>query len=284
MFDIYNFIDSKDIREYNRRIATKFTPMEQAVLISNSAQTTVEEKLTAWHKLLDMYNEDDFSVIGFPVEGGMYNIDILAESSYYQTFLTTENGYENALRLQSNVSNVVFKLYINGLESNECIFTTYKKAYEYMSNYLHDTSSKQKLEICAIPIDNADIGRINHFIFDSKGRLTEICPDNNGRCGLDMVYIYVPLPFIKGDILRYVNREDDYLIVNSTPDRKYFEHARDSSDMCITAYCISYDGDSFYNDFDHYNIFDLEKCTEDDLPTESKYLFLKLRESILNKA
>ena len=286
MFDIYEFIDSKAIREYNKQLATKFSPLEQAVIIYNSAQTTAEEKLAAWHKLLDTYSEEEFSVIGLPVEGDKYNVDILAESSYYQAFLTTVNGYENALRLQTNAFNAVFKIYINSLEPNKYIFSAYDKAYEYMCQYLQSLSTEQKAVISAIPLDDPDIGRIINFIFDSKGRLTEIDHDHTGRYGLDMIYIYVPLPFVEGDILRLNDGSNEYLIVHRTANREYFQHARDSSDMCITACCISHDGDVFYNDFGHYNIFTLERCSEDELPGDSssfdKKLFLKLREDILN--
>ena len=50
MFNVLDFIDSKEIREYNRN--TKFTPIEQAVLICHSMGTTVDEKMAAWMELL----------------------------------------------------------------------------------------------------------------------------------------------------------------------------------------------------------------------------------------
>lgn len=286
MFDIYDFIDSKDIREYNKQLATKFTPMEQAVLIGNSTQTTVEEKLAAWHELLDTYNAEDFSVITLPVEGGKCNIDVLEESSYFQLLNTTVKSFENALLLKNDTDNIVYKVSVRGVDPNKCIFSAYDKAYEYMCRYLHYISAEQTARISAVPLDDPDISRINRFIFDSKGRMTEIMPDTKGEYGLDVVYIYVPLPFVKGDILRSTDGSDDYIIVHRPTDREYFKHARDSSDMRITAYCINQSDGVFYNDFGHYNIFALEKCTEDDLPTDSKNFnkdfFLKLREDVLN--
>mgnify|MGYP003301955204 CR=1 FL=1 len=44
MFNILDFIDSKEIREYN--CTTKFTPIEQAVLIYHSERTTVDEEMS----------------------------------------------------------------------------------------------------------------------------------------------------------------------------------------------------------------------------------------------
>lgn len=43
--DVLPFIDSPDIREFNRH--TKFLPAEQAVLVAVSKTKTVEEKLEA---------------------------------------------------------------------------------------------------------------------------------------------------------------------------------------------------------------------------------------------
>ena len=58
MFHILDFIDSKDIREYNQN--TEFTPVEQTVLIQHSKGTTVDKKMSVWQELLDTYNEEEF--------------------------------------------------------------------------------------------------------------------------------------------------------------------------------------------------------------------------------
>ena len=63
MFNILDFIDSKDIREHN--LNTQFTPMEQAVLVYHSCLTTVAEKISVWRELLDTYGEDDFKMLSY---------------------------------------------------------------------------------------------------------------------------------------------------------------------------------------------------------------------------
>ncbi len=45
----YNYIDSKDIREYNLQRKTQFSPMELAVLVYHSNVISVEDKLMIWH-------------------------------------------------------------------------------------------------------------------------------------------------------------------------------------------------------------------------------------------
>ena len=57
MFNILDFIDSKEIREYNQN--TEFTPIEQAYLIYHSRKTTVEEKKKARRELLGSYSIEE---------------------------------------------------------------------------------------------------------------------------------------------------------------------------------------------------------------------------------
>ena len=57
MLNILDYIDSKDIREYNRN--TKFTPFEKAYLIYN-CKRPLEEKISALKELLNTYTEEDF--------------------------------------------------------------------------------------------------------------------------------------------------------------------------------------------------------------------------------
>ena len=58
MYDFLKFIDSPDIREYNKD--TPFTPAEWAVLVRASIKRTVEEKIEALQYLLDHYQENEF--------------------------------------------------------------------------------------------------------------------------------------------------------------------------------------------------------------------------------
>ena len=58
MMDLLKFIDSPDVRLFNRN--HQFTPAEWAVLISHSQCTTVQEKLEALHYLVDTFPTEEF--------------------------------------------------------------------------------------------------------------------------------------------------------------------------------------------------------------------------------
>lgn len=78
MYDFLRFIDSSDIREFNKD--TNFTPAEQAVLISLSDKTTVEEKIDALQYLADHYTEAEFQKDSI---GDIVKVESLCSPTYY---------------------------------------------------------------------------------------------------------------------------------------------------------------------------------------------------------
>jgi len=288
MIDIFDFIDSKDIRDYNRQLGTMFTPIEQAVIIYNCDSVTVEEKLAAWHELLDAYNEEDFSKINLPDGGKVTNRDIMLGHTYRQMTEITVDGFEKALLLKNKTENVFYLTQIyageNSTDCEESEFSSYDKAYEYLCNSkkreLLDYGEKLNLTMNyamrVISLDESN-NDMTEFIFDNDFRMTNIYFwTGRENYGLDMIYIYIPLPFKKGDIVHTIDGSNSYAIVPKTPDKNYFIHACDSTAMHITAFCLSERNGEIIDDFGHYNIFSLERCTEEDLPQDS-YVFIRQR-------
>ena len=128
MVDIFDFIDSKDIRKYNLQLGTKFTPIEQAVLIYHSDLKTVEEKLAAWNELLDAYNEENFSEINLPDGGKVTNRDIMFGHTYRQKVEITVKAFEKALKLKSNTEGMLYIVKIYANADSQAYDTTYKEA------------------------------------------------------------------------------------------------------------------------------------------------------------
>lgn len=298
MFDILDFIDSKDIREYNRQLETKFTPIEQAVIIYQCNSKTVEEKLSAWHELLDTYTEEEFEKINLPDGGKVTNRHIMFGHTYRQKVEITVKAFEKALELKSNTNGMVYIVTAyTGSDSNdyeEFEFSSFDKAYEYIC------ASKER-EFMGYDVGVAHISTMyfsikvfeldeksdekTEFIFDNDFRMTQIYYNyEDEKYGLDYVYIYLPLPFKKGDIIRTIDGCNEYAVVPKTPDKSYFIHAYDATAMHITAWCLGEDEGEIIDDFGHYNIFNLERCTEDELPEDSSYFskerFLMLRSKL----
>lgn len=68
--DIYNFINSKDIRNYLRKINYEFTPVEAAWLVWQYFDATRQEKFEAWQEIIDTMPDCPVEVCkGFDVDG-----------------------------------------------------------------------------------------------------------------------------------------------------------------------------------------------------------------------
>lgn len=59
MMNIYKYIRSKDVREYNEKIGHKFTATESAFLVWLNYEITLKEKHDAWREIMrDMQDEE----------------------------------------------------------------------------------------------------------------------------------------------------------------------------------------------------------------------------------
>ena len=275
MFNILDFIDSKCVREYNKD--TPFTPIEQAVLIIYSEGTSVEEKMAAWRDLLDAYHEEEFEMTRF----GKRRFHDKTNRKILEDTLTE---WENALSLKTACSNMVFEasFYESAIpdSTNPVYFADFESAFSYLKEeeqeYLDD-DNLQKVQTQA-KIRAKSLGTHSQddtiFYFDNDLRMIRISPGITAAVtdwyDLEEIFIHIPLPFQKGDILRSIGSgETEYGILSETPDETYFERAiqrGDASDMTFRLDIFEDDGQMGY--FTHSHAFPLsyEKCPDDQLP------------------
>lgn len=286
MLDIYEFIDSKDIREYNRLLGTKFAPVEQAAIIYHSNLKSTEEKLAAWKYLLSEYTEQQFEA-----ENIRSRSIIKLERSFRKIAADTVKEYETALELRNQTGGVVYKAGLYESDTPQSLkyyyFSNYEKAFEYLRNekqyYLNNydlCNLKTEAVIIKVLLDNVDESKNTIFYFDNELRITDIRPPNY-ELGFDFIFINIPLPFKKGDIVRTISQgQTIYGVIEDTPDEEYFSRACDSSDMIIwIIVCDKEDSEnSGYMELEFLNI---ELCSEDELPECEKSL-IKFRKELLN--
>lgn len=226
MFYILDFIDSKEIREYNQN--TEFTPIEQAVLIYHSRGTTVEQKMTAWKELLNTYSEEEFEW----TRHGKRRFD---DKSNKQILADTITVYENALNQRSVADKVIFEASFYECDYPKSkypvFFSSYEDAFVYIEDkkkhYLEDEDLRKCQTKAKIFLKN--LGTYDSedtiFYFDNEMRMTNIAPGT--KCyepdlyWIGELFVYVPLPFKKGDILRCtLPGRMEYGILDSTPDEE----------------------------------------------------------------
>lgn len=278
-YDVLQFIDSPDIREFNKD--TKFIPAEQAVLIAVSKTKTVKEKLVALQYLVSQYSDDEF---GTEKVCKYWCMD--KRESFRDTVIETIRIWREILQDRNNSEGYVYavKLMEKGFDrwnlGDYCFFSSYDKAYEDMvlskqlyldDEYLIDT--KTYGEILRIRVDEQEFKSIDYDVyrFDNELQLVEVIgletrqSQEDENYGLVSDYsIYVPLPFVSGDIVKYDSLfcENQYGVFSHE-----WEKPEDKSWTSLEVSLDIYDEKQKTFDYtDDTWILNLTYCTDDELP------------------
>ena len=174
MIDIFDFIDSKDIREYNKQQGTEFTPIEQAAIIYHSTNRSVEEKIVAWKGLLDKYSSMEFES---PKIRSRSFLNF--ERTFNSVTEDTVKDFETALEQRNHTNGVIYSATLYECEYPEtrtyCYFSNYDKAFQSIRNnkqfYLETDDIydvRTAAEIIKIKLDCTDKNEDIQFILISE--------------------------------------------------------------------------------------------------------------------
>ena len=232
MFNILDFIDSKDIREYNRD--TQFTLIEQAYLIYHSLGTTIEEKMSAWRELLDTFDEESFQWTRFG------KVQFYEDRSNRQILLDMLTVYENTLKIQHQNEGIVFDAYYTGSPTH-VYFPDYQSAYEYLQSEKedYDDDVETYTKVCGQWSHTAVVAQIkvwtygktdwysNVFHFDENLRLVHLWPNRelfvSEFDSLRYLPIYIPSPFREGDSVRVISSPlHKYAVIQKLHDEAFY--------------------------------------------------------------
>ena len=276
--NILDFIDSEDIREYNKD--TLFSPTQKALLIGHSKKQTIEKKIKAMDRLLLEYLDWDFPYIDADDKKQSFRKVISEEVKEWKEVL--EKRYDNKEAVYiARLSEVEF---LSSDDGNPRFFSNYAKAYESLvlakKKYLDDLDLKdvQTLgEIIRITVDagNASYGYDErHYLFDTDMRLIDVyrrChEDNRPVNGMDAYRCYIPLPFKAGDIVKCESpyHETYYGVFPydwEEPENRYGIAMYVSLDTY-------YAKEKLFEITDETPVLELSKCRDDELPEEQRTL------------
>lgn len=214
-YELKNFIDLPDIAEYVTE--DMFTIGEQAVLISQSKRR-IRDKIEALEYLRSTYPEEYYcSKADCNVKGCLKR-----EIPLCDLISRTIALWEDVLGKRENNQGVIFaanlmeKGYLRRSINSYCFFSDYESAYlhlkEDQQNYLNDEDLKNVVtygEILRIPLDCSyeSKGDCQRYEFDEQLELvrvwerTEYDWSNVLERVLTDFYIYIPLPYKKGDMV-----------------------------------------------------------------------------------
>jgi len=288
MLDLLQFIDSPDIREYNKE--TQFTPAEWAVLVSKSLSRTVEEKIEALQYLADRYTADEFKEETIWPEFGRFGY----LQSFREVVMETARAWKTALSARYETEGVVFAAGLYEPEYSDReerqYFSSYEKAWAYLlrekQEYLEDEELKDIktfARIRRIKLDHSGDCEVECYIFDSRMRMVEVYIDQEkffeGKEVIalaDEYLVYVPLPFREGDIVKvdFPQTEVHYGVFSSNwkkPKDPSRIHMWESLEMYLKQR-----NDFDYTDGDPYwdHVLGFSFCPDEELPEDEQVLKL----------
>lgn len=290
MRELIEFIDSPDIREYNRE--TKFAPAEWAVLIRASCERSIEEKMEALQYLVDQYEEADFGDERVNIHGPVYpSYD--EEMPMREVVKKTLSLWQDILDDRKNNEGVVFAANLEevGYErdglSDWQFFSNYEDAFAYLfhekQRYLENEDLKDVETVEKIRRIRMG-GGCDCYYFDTQLRMVDLVGDEDRITEEDgslfspldtFVYkIHVPLPFQKGDIVKvkYWGAEPFYGVISC--DWKLPEK-REWINMWISLDCYDSDSDEFdYTDGTGDCVLQYTLCPDEELPEKEQVLKL----------
>lgn len=214
-YELKNFIDSPDIAEYVT--ADMFTIGEQAVLISQSKKK-IKDKIEALEYLRSTYPEEYYCLkadcdVKRCIKREIRLYDLISRTlALWKGILEKRESNRGAIF----AANLMEKGYPRRSINSYCFFSDYESAYlhlkEDQQNYLNDEDLKNVVtygEILRIPLDcSYELeGDCQRYEFDEHLELvrvwerTEYDWSNVLERVLTDFYIYIPLPYNKGDIV-----------------------------------------------------------------------------------
>lgn len=286
MFNLLDFIDSKDIREYNRN--TEFMAIEQAYLIYHSRRTTVEEKMTTWRELLDIYSEKEFELTRFG------NVKFYENRTNRQILIDMLDVYEYTLALKNCREGIVFEANHYG-NPQSVYFPDYDSAYAYLKQQERECADEREnyekyFDKCENVTITAEI-KVNVygkndwyssvFYFDRNLNMVHLRSNRelfvSDYATLEFLFVYIPTSFKQGDIVRLITSDiSRYGVLSDMPEEEYYALQSKESfpEIQHNARIDYFEDDDEYGHFHIHpcNILELEKCPEKDLPENQSIL------------
>lgn len=204
----YNFVNSRDIKDYLKEIKYEFSPLEKAYIVYQSNHHTIKEKFDAFQDIID--NDIDCKI------KKRFNC------RYYPSlkeFLRNYMGLFEKLinRFYKNERNCVYEaevLFKSDDEFCDCDFIA--SSFSKMEAYLNDDLKDDEFKVVRIKkyylnkkrsyieVDFSQQGEIVGFYHTMSGLFNN--KEEDLLMAFDGMWFDIPTPFKKGDLLVYAER------------------------------------------------------------------------------
>jgi len=286
--NIYEFFYSADVATHCKKTGHEFNTLEMAVIIERSGKT-VREKHTAWKELIESYPDMPVPKYFCGFDEIKYDEDEEPETIHYhlKTLIEWQEKWLAEFLEQGNGG--VFRPYrrlSNGKNAYEFKgFSTFEKAFSSFPDsteveYYDEPSAKvigwsiEKEYIDGIYPESAfvreefDEDTWDEVSVNKDGEVTKITPrfdwwayntfDYDYRFrhnSLEYAFVYIPVPFVKGDLLAY---GDTPVVMRTLPNEKPSVYDHDRTQGLSTAYALTDNAVSGNIDEWHIRTYDLK--------------------------
>lgn len=258
--DIYKLINSKAVRNYCREIKHKFNTKEIAVLIYRNKKMSIYDKIVAYAELLKKYDDMEIAetytcrhydsvkdLIKQEIQR-LRTLDVEIQQSGNDTIYTYTPYYASSLKYEYTEFDNTYRTYTDVCNAVE------KDIVEY------DDISKYKISKRILNQDSSKI-TAEFIVENGVSKMIDINSSPSEFLDLEGIFINIPTPFEKGDLLEYEGKIFvlDWLITWRDDLQKAMEKGPlDSSDMGGNGYYVSENNKIFLEhvfDFDSWEYF-----------------------------
>lgn len=194
--NIYDFIPSPDVAAHCRNIGHQFSPLDMAVLIAISDKS-LQERHDAWREVISGYPDMPIhESLNFEAQSSLHEYlrDLLSrEEKLLADFLAPGDG---VVYQASILANRWGHKQVDGcFPIFEDAFQNIEKRWDWEEDGLESGDIRREVIGCPDKWQSAKVSR--HGEITSLARLrSDDDPDE-----LDMIFIHIPIPFEKGDIV-----------------------------------------------------------------------------------
>ncbi len=199
--DDYNLINSRAIGDYCRQIKHKFNTEELAVLVFRNNRLSINEKIEKYNDLINNYpdmevieriNCNHYDSVKTLIKKEIQRLKRLEEKLIKEeknTIYTWTEYNKTTLKYSSN-------------RDLEHTFRTYKEVMKDIESYIKEYNDTISFTITKTYLDNSKNDIIaEYFVENKKIIFNHIKEKYEDVLDIDMIYLNIPTPFKKGDIL-----------------------------------------------------------------------------------
>ncbi len=270
--DNYDLINSKAISNYCREIKHQFNTEELAVLVYRNNKMSIEEKIVKYQDLINNYPDMEvverincrhYDSVKKMIQNEIDRLkklygDIIKED---KNCVYTWEEYNRSTKSYSRTSDV-----INNIKS------TYKEVYKDVTDYIKEYNDTISFSITKKYLDNKENIYAEYIVINMQPKLIKVSRNGENLPDMDGIFVNLPVPFKKGDILvtKIFNdsHEKSIFVLNNLTiwdkrmSEKTFIRNLDTSDMIGNGYYLNDDTPQIVLDhvfdYDSFEFFDGE--------------------------